>query len=227
MKTHLQHWQNGTILELARKTNEQNCSDSAIHLSRKKKNCWANTSTFSQKVTGEPCCTLPRVSGVNRLYTPSNMGERAKSVWIAANSTRGAHTHPVRHKRPKAAVLKYKADACLFFCYTMTRVLVLVTQVSSFISFCHTVKKSSQASQGQKPLWNPERMDSVVMMIALKENYDLLKKKRLILKTPTVCIGLQNCSMPWAQLKGKKRKRKRVQSQHIPVVFGLSNSARM
>jgi hypothetical protein len=49
----------------------------------------------------------------------------------------------------------------------------------------------------------------------------------LILKTPTVCIGLQNCSMPWAQLKGKKRKRKRVQSQHIPVVFGLSNSARM
>jgi hypothetical protein len=58
----------------------------------------------------------------------------------------------------------------------MTRVLVLVTQLSSFISFRQTVKKSLQTSQGKKPLWNPEWMGSVVMMIALKENFDLLKR---------------------------------------------------
>jgi hypothetical protein len=58
----------------------------------------------------------------------------------------------------------------------MTRVLVLVTEVSSLISFHQTVKKSLQTSQGQKPLWNPEWMGSVVMMIALKENFNLLKK---------------------------------------------------
>jgi hypothetical protein len=55
----------------------------------------------------------------------------------------------------------------------MTRVLVLVSQVSSLHQ---TVKKSLQTSQGQKPLWNPKWMGSVVMMIALKENFDLLKK---------------------------------------------------
>jgi hypothetical protein len=58
----------------------------------------------------------------------------------------------------------------------MTSVLVLVTQLSSFISFRQTVKKSLQMSQGKKPFWNPEWMGSVVMMIALKENFNLLKR---------------------------------------------------
>ncbi len=205
MKTHLHHWQNGTILELARKTNEQNCSNHVIHLSRKN-NFWENTSTFSQKVTGELCCTLPRVSGVNRLYTPSNMGERAKLVWIAANSTWGAHTHPVRHKGPKA--LKYKTDTCIFFCYSMTRVLVLVTQVSSLISVCQTVKKSLQTSQGQKPLWNPEWMGSVVMMIALKENFDLLKKNDWYWKPQQFALSCKTVVCHEHNWKEKKEREK-------------------
>jgi hypothetical protein len=175
---------------------------------QEKISCWTNTSTFSQKVTGEPCCTLPRVSGVNRLYTWSNMGERAKLDWIAANSTQGTHTHPVRHKRPKAAALKYKTDTCLFFCYTMTSVLVLVTQLSSFISFRQTVKKSLQMSQGKKPFWNPEWMGSVVMMIALKENFNLLKRNDWYWKPQQFALSCKTVVFHEHNWKEKEEKEK-------------------